>query len=97
MSFGKLRSVLCLLIFFVLSGFAVVFAESGDDSSSVDLGDILVKGEAISTQSIPGTVNVIKEGDIEKQIIQRTDELLEQVPGIEIINYNQGGVANAIM
>ncbi len=97
MSLGKLRSVLLLLIFFVLSGFAVVFAESGDVSSSVDLGDILVKGEAISTKSIPGTVNVIKEDDIEKQIIQRTDELLEQVPGIEIINYNQGGVANAIM
>lgn len=61
---------------------------------TMKLDSITVKGEAISTSTKPTTVNVITSDDFEDINMTRTDEILEEVPGIEIHNYGQGGVAN---
>jgi iron complex outermembrane recepter protein len=58
----------------------------------VVLGDITVKGEAISTE--PTTVNTITSEDIDGLKLLRPEQLLETIPGIEIHNYSQGAVAN---
>jgi len=61
----------------------------------IKLEDITVKGEAVPYPLLPATINIIDSEDIEELTIQRTDEILEEIPGIEIGNYNQGGVANS--
>ena len=60
----------------------------------VTLETITVKGEAITAASQPVTVNVIEADTISELKLLRPDKVLEEVPGIEIHNYNQGGVVN---
>lgn len=60
----------------------------------VVLDNITVKGEAISSATEPITVNTISSEDIDGLKLLRPEQLLEQVPGVEIHNYSQGGVAN---
>ncbi len=60
------------------------------------LKDITVKGEAVSEEQQPVTINSIDSEKIEKLYIQRPEEILKEVPGVEVGNYNQGGVANTI-
>jgi iron complex outermembrane recepter protein len=59
---------------------------------TVVLGDITVKGEAITTD--PTTVKTVTSEDIDGLKLLRPEQLLETIPGIEIHNYSQGGVAN---
>lgn len=58
----------------------------------VVLSDITVKGEAITTE--PTTVKTVTSEDIDGLKLLRPEQLLETIPGIEIHNYSQGGVAN---
>jgi iron complex outermembrane recepter protein len=60
----------------------------------IALGDITVKGEAITSATEPTTVNTITSEDIDGLKLLRPEQVLEQIPGVEIHNYSQGGVAN---
>lgn len=60
----------------------------------VVLGTITVKGEAITSATTPTTVNTVTSEDIDGLKLLRTEQMLDQVPGVEIHNYSQGGVAN---
>ncbi len=84
---------LILLTFTLFLLASVCQAQESEDE--LKLETITVKGEAIPYSSMPATINIIGSDQIEDLMIQRTDEILEQVPGIEIGNYNQGGVANS--
>jgi len=55
---------------------------------------ITVKGETVTESDQPITVNVIDSQTIDELKLFRTDKVLEEVPGIEIHNYSQGGVVN---
>ncbi|MDQ7031815.1 MAG: Plug domain-containing protein, partial [Desulfonauticus sp.] len=65
------------------------------DQETIKLEDITVKGEAIPYKFDPATVNVIDSKEIEDLELNRTSDILQEVPGVEIGNYNQGGVANS--
>jgi iron complex outermembrane recepter protein len=67
--------------------------QEGQTEKPVILGDITVKGEAITTD--PTTVNTVTSEDIEGLKLLRPEQLLEQVPGIQIRDLGQGGVANS--
>ena len=58
------------------------------------LEDITVKGEAMHNNDMPFTVNIIGAEQIEDLNLHRPLDILKDVPGVEIGNYNQGGVAN---
>jgi len=60
----------------------------------VVLGNITVKGEAITSAPEPTTVNTVTSEDIDGLKLLRPEQLLDQAPGVEIHNYSQGGVAN---
>jgi outer membrane receptor protein involved in Fe transport len=77
-----------------LAAAGVVMPLTGQADDAVVLDTITVKGEAISAASEPITVNVIDAENLEELKLLRPEQLLELVPGIEIHNYNQGGVAN---
>jgi len=70
----------------------ITFPVHGQAEEPITLGDITVKGEAITTDPI--TINIITSKEIEETEVLRTDQILEDVPGIAIHNYSQGGVAN---
>lgn len=72
-------------------GGAAGMARAGEP---VVLETITVKGEAVPAASQPVTVNVIDEETIGELKLLRPEKLLEEVPGIEIHNYGQAGVAN---
>lgn len=61
------------------------------------LSDISVKGEAVSETQQPVTVTTLDSKYIDKLHLQRPEEILNEVPGAEAGNYNQGGVANTFM
>jgi iron complex outermembrane recepter protein len=58
----------------------------------ISIGEITVKGEASTTD--PTTVNIVTSEDIDQLKLSRPEQLLEEIPGVEIHNYSQGGVAN---
>jgi len=60
----------------------------------VVLDNITVKGEAITSATEPITVNTVNSEDIDGLKLLRPEQLLELVPGVELHNYSQGGVAN---
>ncbi|GAB6162061.1 TonB-dependent receptor [Desulfothermus naphthae] len=72
---------------------SVVFG--AENKKSIKLEDITVKGEAIPYSYNPGTINVIRSDQFENLRLDRTSDILKEVPGVEIGNYNQGGVANS--
>lgn len=81
-----------ILAVLVATGISFPLAAQAEEEQPVVLSDITVKGEAITGE--PTTVNTITAEDLSNLNLQRTEQLLELVPGIEIHNYSQGGVAN---
>ncbi len=94
----NVKNIWLMFILFMLLFPCSIFAEDiCEETNAIKLEDITVKGEAIPRSLVPATVNIVTEKEIEDLNIQRTDEILEEVPGIEIRNFNQGGVANALI
>jgi len=91
---GHLRgsALLCAL---ALPG-TLVAEVLADGDEAIELGTIMVKGEALHRNDIPATVNRVEAERFEEMTAVRIEEVLEDVPGVEIGNYNMGGVANVI-
>jgi outer membrane receptor protein involved in Fe transport len=66
------------------------------ESGAIELDAITVKGDVLHRNDIPTTVNRVNAEQFEDMTAVRTEEILEDVPGVEIGNYNMGGVANVI-
>ena len=65
------------------------------EKKDITLKEIVVKGEQFLKKS-PYTINVINSGDIEKKGISRTADIIKTVPGVKMIDYEQGGVSNSV-
>ncbi len=68
----------------------------GREQKTIKLEDITVKGQAMPVSEHTTTVNIINSEMIQDLQLSRTDEILEEVPGVEIGNYNMSGVANVV-
>ncbi len=91
-----MKRLLCLLALACLL-LPATAARAGDQKRPpLKLGEIEVKGEALHRNDIPTTVNVIGAEEFEDRLLLRTEDILLEVPGVELGNYNQGGVANVI-
>ncbi len=90
----KRLAVLVLAACFLLPGPVAWGADK--DAEVLKLGEIEVKGEGLHRKDIPTTVNVIGAKEFEDRFLLRTEDILLEVPGVEIGNYNMGGVANVI-
>ncbi len=76
-------------------GVVMSYGSPGDNIHN--LNDITVKGEAITDEQQPVSVTTLDSEAIDKLYLQRPEEILNEVPGAEAGNYNQGGVANTFM
>lgn len=63
-------------------------------NDSVKLDEITVKGEALDPSQGAFTVNVIDADVIHGQHLEQPLRLIEQVPGVDLGAYRQGGVAD---
>lgn len=81
--------------FFAMAVPSVGAAEE-TEKQTVKLEDITVKGQAMPISKRSTTVNIVDQETIQDLQIHRTEEILMEVPGIEIGNYNMGGVANVL-
>lgn len=73
--------------------------ETGEESSTpatIDLKDIVVKGDIFTGQSAY-TVSRMDNNAIQKSGISRSADLLSEIPGITVGEYNQGGISNQVM
>ncbi len=70
----------------------VGFAEKKLES----LDAITVKGEAITSEQQPVSITTIDAKKFEELSLDRPDEIMAEVPGVELGDYNQGGTANTI-
>src|SRR5690625_1518163 len=61
---------------------------------STQLGEIMIKGGGFDKQRSATTVNTVSAAKIKKLGIYQPDKILEEVPGIEVSAYNQGGTAS---
>ena len=88
---GKKKIISWGIIFL---GFIFIQGGQAEEPETIVIDEITVKGEAISTSSQPGTVNVIDSEKIQELKLLQPEEILDEVPGIEIHRYGMGGVAN---
>ncbi|MBW2738484.1 MAG: TonB-dependent receptor [Deltaproteobacteria bacterium] len=89
-----MRKISFIILLFALSAFVIPSAGFGEEKEVIKLDDITVKGEAMPYSGIPGTVNIVGSEQFEDLRLDRPIDILEEVPGIEVGNYNMGGVAN---
>lgn len=61
---------------------------------STALDAITIKGGNLNKQRSAATVNTISAEKIKKLHITKPDQILREVPGVEISDYNQGGTAS---
>lgn len=78
----------------LLAAFPALAEEAAE--KAVKLEDIHVKGQGMSRQDVPTTVNIVDAEKFEDHIGNRVEEVLNEVPGVHIGNYNQAGVGNLI-
>lgn len=64
------------------------------NSTINSLDEIYVKGEAFKADNYTGTVEVVNLADIRTLHIEQPLRLIEQLPGVDLIAYRQGGVAD---
>ncbi len=91
-----MKKIYTLLSISVIS-MLMISPASGEEGKNkpVKLEDITVKGEGMPYSFNLGTENILTDDQIEKLDLGRTSDILKAIPGIEIGNYNQGGVANS--
>jgi outer membrane receptor protein involved in Fe transport len=74
-----------------------VHGMAGADESAPALANIVVKGEAIrDSRHQPYTVNRFSQEDIRTRQVSQPEQLLREVPGMEVRGLGYGGVANAM-
>ncbi len=71
-------------------------AAEAEDQETLKLEDITVKGQAMPISERSTTVNIVGTETFQDLTTHRTEEVLDEVPGVEIGNYNMGGVANVV-
>jgi outer membrane cobalamin receptor len=91
-----MRKIRYIILLLGLLAFAIPSAGFGEEEKKkvIKLEDITVKGEGIPYSSASGTVNVVDSEQFEDLRLDRPIDILEEVPGVEVGNYNMGGVAN---
>ena len=63
-------------------------------SSVTSLSEIMVRGEAFDPRNRTITVNEIDKEQIKLLNVDHPIRLIEQIPGVDLLSYNQGGVAD---
>lgn len=58
------------------------------------LSEVTIKGEAMREKNRSITRNTIKTSRIKSMNVQDPTELLNQIPGVELLSYHQGGTAS---
>lgn len=65
-------------------------------NGEINLSKVVVKGEVFSEKDSAYSINRIDAKKIEKLKISRTADILNEVPGVNISEYGQGGLSNAV-
>lgn len=63
--------------------------------SATELGEVMIKGGALEAKNRTITVHSVSNADIKRLHFTKMDRVIEEVPGIEVADYNAGGVASA--
>ncbi len=63
-------------------------------SSVTALSEIMVRGEALDPRNRTITVNELDKEQIRTLNVDHPIRLIEQIPGVDLLSYNQGGVAD---
>lgn len=64
-------------------------------SNNITLQEITVKGQSLSRRNSINTISIISNADIKNLMsIEQPLRILEQVPGVNVASYGQGGVAD---
>ena len=62
--------------------------------TATSLSEIYVRGEALNRENNTITVDIIGQEEIQSLNIEQPLRLIEQVPGVDLVAYRQGGVAD---
>ncbi len=71
-------------------------AETGRAEKTIKLEEIRVKGQGMHRDDLPTTVNIVTAEEFENHHGNRIEDVLQNIPGVYLNNYNQAGVANQI-
>lgn len=63
--------------------------------AATGLDEVMIKGGVLQARNRTITVQSVSNADIKRLHITKLDRLIEEVPGIEVTDYNAGGVASA--
>ncbi len=98
---GPQAMLACLCLVLPLGLAAPGLARADDERAArqdkpVKLEEIRVKGQGLHRDDLPTTVNIVTAEQFEEHHGNRIEEVLNNVPGVWLNNYNQAGVANQI-
>ena len=68
-----------------------------DTSMNVSAVDVVVTGKRSRTLELPGSVDVIGEEEISKEVTSNALDLMRKIPGFAYQDYGNGGVPNGFM
>lgn len=74
-----------------------LFAQGLGNSNSVkvlQIDEIMIKGQSLKSKNSSAKVDIITNDEIKNLVIEQPLRILEQVSGINVIGYGQGGVAD---
>jgi iron complex outermembrane receptor protein len=80
-----------------LQGVEGTTPELGNVSMTIGAVDVVITGKHSRTLDLPGSVDVIGEDQISKEVTSNALDLMRKIPGFAYQDYGNGGVPNGFM
>ena len=94
----KNRKISLMMLSVLMCSSAMVYAQKTsvkkDTIRESQIEEIYVKGHSLKHKNTTSTINVITNDEIKNLVVEQPLRVLEQLPGINVIGYGQGGVAD---
>ena len=94
----KNRRISLMMLSVLMCSSSMVYAQKKsvkkDTIRESQIEEIYVKGHSLKHKNTTSTINVITNDEIKNLVVEQPLRVLEQLPGINVIGYGQGGVAD---
>ena len=91
------RKISLMMLSVLMCSSSMVYAQKSVKKDTIrerQIEEISVKGHSLRHKNTTSTVNVITNDEIKNLVVEQPLRVLEQLPGINVIGYGQGGVAD---
>lgn len=88
------RIITPLSLLGILSSLTMINAQSVEKDSINRIKEVQIKGHSLKSKNSTSKVDVITTDEIKNLVVEQPLRILEHLPGINVVAYGQGGVAD---